>query len=153
MMKDKRTRFQYRFWLDITKSMERELAEQVDALKRGRSFSTFIRDGLRLMIDLSAGNVEVLVELFPWVADRFNGQPVQIAQQPAVDKAWLEDLLQGALMRIQETRQGAGPKPLTSRTFALPEFDEDEGISQLIVTHAGKGDSAFNFIHSVLPLQ
>jgi hypothetical protein len=153
MARDTRNRVQIRFDLDMGKAKDLFLDGQIKALKQSRLFADHVRNGLRLMIDLSAGNVEVLVELFPWVADRFNGQPVQIAQQPAVDKAWLEDLLQGALMRIQETRQGAGPKPLTSRTFALPEFDEDEGISQLIVTHAGKGDSAFNFIHSVLPLQ
>lgn len=154
MAKDTRNRVQIRFDLDMGKAKDLLLDGQIKALKQSRLFADHVRNGLRLMIDLSAGNVDVLMELFPWVADRFNGQPVQVAQQPVVDRDWFEQqvqLLRNSLLAIQE-RQGADPRPLAAPTLAMPQFEDDDGISQLIVSHKSDGSSAYNFSKSVMSL-
>lgn len=67
--KDTRARVQYRFWLDAMKDPEFEVAQEILLLKERRKFQTTIKNGLRLMIDLRAGRIDVLLELFPWVKD------------------------------------------------------------------------------------
>jgi hypothetical protein len=65
------SRIMFRFWLDDTKSDENELIGQVDNLKQDRSFTSTIRDGIRLVCDLRDGKLDVLFELFPWVRAEF----------------------------------------------------------------------------------
>jgi hypothetical protein len=67
-----RFRLRFTFWLNINKSEERDLAEQIDDLKRKRSFAKTIRDGIRLMVDLYAGQTDVLFELFPWIKEKLH---------------------------------------------------------------------------------
>lgn len=69
MPKDDRARAQFRFWLDVMKDPEFELAQEIMLMKQRRKFAATIRDGLRLMIDLNAGHIDVLLQLFPWVKD------------------------------------------------------------------------------------
>lgn len=57
------------FWLDLEKDDQFEVADMVFELKRQRAFSKTVRNGLRLMMDLQAGRVNVLLELFPDVVD------------------------------------------------------------------------------------
>ena len=59
----------FTFWLDATKADEDELIDQIEILKQQRLFAKTIRDGIRLICDLRAGQVDVLFELFPWVED------------------------------------------------------------------------------------
>jgi hypothetical protein len=67
--KDDRARAQFRFWLDVMKDPEFELAQEIMLLKKRKKFAATIRDGLRLIIDLRAGRIDVLLQLFPWVKD------------------------------------------------------------------------------------
>lgn len=67
MQKKSRYRVIHKFWLGITKPDEDRLDEQIRELKRSRKFTTVIRDALRLIVDLRAGRLNVLFELFPWV--------------------------------------------------------------------------------------
>jgi hypothetical protein len=67
--KDDRARAQFRFWLDVMKDPEFELAQEILLMKKRRKFQTTIKDGLRLMLDLRAGKIDVLLELFPFVRD------------------------------------------------------------------------------------
>jgi hypothetical protein len=66
---DKRLRVTYRFWLDAMKDAELELGQEILLLKKRRKFQTTVKDALRLVIDLRAGRVDVLLQLFPWVRD------------------------------------------------------------------------------------
>lgn len=63
----KRFRLMYKFWLDVNKPDEFELAEQIDELKAEHTFTKTIRDGLRLIQSLRQGRVDVLLEMFPFV--------------------------------------------------------------------------------------
>ena len=69
-MAAKSFRMKFMFWLDTTKADEEQLIEQVEALKQTRLFSKTIRDGIRLICDLRAGQTDILFELFPWVGLR-----------------------------------------------------------------------------------
>lgn len=62
------------FWLDVRKPDEFEVTELISELKRQRAYTSAIRDGIRLIVDLRAGRVGVLLELFPWVATALGGQ-------------------------------------------------------------------------------
>jgi hypothetical protein len=67
-------RLRFTFWLDLSKDEEFRLSEQIEELKAKRSFAKVIRDGIRLICDLRAGRTDILLELFPWVAERFQPQ-------------------------------------------------------------------------------
>ncbi len=66
---DNRFRLRFTFWLDLHKDDERWLADQIELLKNSRTFASTIRDGIRLITDLRAGQTTVLFELFPWIKD------------------------------------------------------------------------------------
>lgn len=66
-MKPKKFRLMFKFWLDDTNPAESDLIDYIETLKQERRFVTTIRDGLRLMRDLRAGNTTVLLQLFPAV--------------------------------------------------------------------------------------
>lgn len=68
-------RFQLQIWLDVTKDVDHELLIASDELKRQRKFAKTIRDGFRLILDLQAGNIDVLLELAPWIAQRLIATP------------------------------------------------------------------------------
>ena len=72
--KPKRFRLPFHFWLNITKDDELEIADMIADLKERRTFSQVIRDGIRLIVSLRAGRVEVLEMLFPWIRDYYTKQ-------------------------------------------------------------------------------
>jgi hypothetical protein len=67
MSQANRRRYRYTFWLDHLNPTETEIAGLIQVLKAKRTFAKNVRNGLRLMHDLSQGRLEVLFELFPWV--------------------------------------------------------------------------------------
>jgi len=73
-MSTQKFRLRFTFWLDMSKPDELALAEKIEELKAKRSFAKVIRDGIRLICDLRAGRTDILLELFPWVAERFQPQ-------------------------------------------------------------------------------
>jgi hypothetical protein len=58
------------FWLDHDKPEQAKLAEQIDLLKSQRRFVTVLRDAMRLYLELEQGNIETLLEMYPWLPDR-----------------------------------------------------------------------------------
>ncbi|MBZ0320110.1 MAG: hypothetical protein K8L91_27100 [Anaerolineae bacterium] len=68
-MKKERLRQQYLFWLDMNQPDDVALADKIAELKAQRKFAKTIRDGIRLIEDLRAGRLDVLLALFPWVTD------------------------------------------------------------------------------------
>jgi Txe/YoeB family toxin of Txe-Axe toxin-antitoxin module len=68
-VKDSRMRRKFEFWLNVLNDDHFELAQKMDSLKNQRRFARTIRDGVRLVVDLRAGRIDVLLQLFPWVKD------------------------------------------------------------------------------------
>jgi hypothetical protein len=69
MLKEKRNRKRMGFWLDYGKDDELIVAEAIDELKKQRKYQRAIFQGIQLIASLWEGRVDVLLTMFPWVAD------------------------------------------------------------------------------------
>lgn len=134
-MAAKRFRLKFMFWLDLTKSDEYELAEQIDILKQQRRFVETIRDGIRLMVDLRAGRTERLFVMFPWLA-------VEVGQGAGSNQE-----LQQELNRLWSAITG---QPAGSLATGISQPEEDV---RLEVRATKNGSSGKNFLSSLMNLQ
>ena len=153
-MATKRFRLKFMFWLDMSKSDELQLAEEIEELKEKRLFSQTLRDGIRLIRDLRAGRTDVLFSLFPWLASEF--------ATPAPSDS--DALLRHEIDRLRELilSQGAAPaasggsfpglKPLQP-VVSADTLGDDRDEVQLTVKVTHDNTSAKNFLSSVLGLQ
>lgn len=73
----KRKRLMQTFWLDGNKPEEASLLLQIQELKALRLFSRTIRDGIRLVVSLRERRTDVLMAIFPWVADNLKNQRIE----------------------------------------------------------------------------
>ena len=161
-MSSKRFRIQYKFWLDVNKADEYQLAEIIETLKQGRAFSQVIRDGIRLVVDLLNGNLTVLLALFPWVEDAFYQHFLE--QQTDKDTAIQEQLARLERLLIEQgntpitsvsqavTAASGSPKATTVPKIAAPVFDDDDGEGLVIKKAKSDGRSAQNFLDSAFNL-
>ena len=148
-----RFRLQIKFWLDLNKADESELADLIAELKQERTFSRVVRDGIRLAVDLWRGNLDVLLALFPWVEDAFYERFV--AQQPEPDISIQEQLakLERLLIEQGHTPIMSGFMPVSHpRLVSDPDHSNDDPA--LVITQAAStGQSAQNFLDSAFGLQ
>lgn len=159
-MRQKRIREKFWFWLDISRDEDFEIADTISELKRERTFTQTIRDGIRLVVSLRAGRIDVLEELFPAIVERIRkdkggGDPDgwrRIEQQIADLKLTLA-APQGMTMAAQQ----AGPKPLDTgpkQNFDLPTFDDDDDDLITVKKAKGSGRKANeNFLAAMMRLQ
>ena len=171
-----RQRFMFRFWLDVVKPSERDLAEYLENLKAKRQLTAAIRDGLRLIRDLRAGNLDVLCELFPWV-ERALMDAIEAATKSSSDNAENSEsnaILSklDALQRVIEAQKpgghvqapSSGPAPqmmsgnLSSLAGSkpLPPPDANDDLADMLeVKEATPSDvnATQNFINSLMALQ
>jgi hypothetical protein len=91
--------------INLDKSEDVQLSDLVSNLKAYRQLSQVVRDGIRLIVDLQAGRLDVLHELFPFVSRSF-------VQDTVLDT-------------VQD--KPAGLKPLEGFSgIAMPEFEDEE---------------------------
>jgi hypothetical protein len=146
-------RFQFKFWLDANKDDELLLAEEIDLLKRQRTYTSTIRDGIRLISDLRAGRLDVLFELFPWVRAEFLDH-IQPTQSPA------EIEMQHRLERMESLLLAQGNTPISGqgvgksllKGLAAPPIDNEDD-TDLLVVKKSTVNSAQNFLDAVMNLQ
>ena len=140
-----RFRLRFTFWLDVQKRDEAVLAETIETLKQNRTFASTIRDGIRLVCDLRAGQTEVLFELFPWVKDAL--QPALIT---SVDRG-----LQDQIARLEALLLAQGNVPIQSPlAAATPEKSSRQSTKSLVEVTASSGKAsaeavAKNFLSSM----
>lgn len=96
-----RHRIRYAFWLDIKKPDEEMLSDEIELLKNKRSFAGAIRDGLRLILSLREGRVDVLLELFPWI-------PEKVAPPPSGNDDLLKEIEFMKDLMLSQFRNGNG---------------------------------------------
>lgn len=143
------TRERFDFWLDLTKDEHFSLADLIHELKQQRAFARTIRDGIRLIHELRAGETELLFELFPWIAQQ------QRAAGDGSDGDLRREIAELKLLMHQQndggyTMQG-GPKAMTVPTISAPVFDDD--MPALVMKKAkSDGRSAQNFLDSAFAL-
>ena len=134
-------RIMQKFWLDVSKRDERELAQQIVELKDRRAFASSIRDALKLFLDLKQGRVEVLCELFPWVREAFQSAPVAPAEQG----------LQEQIARLEALLLAQGNVPIQSPLARKSARTNRKSRVQIAAT-TGKADAktvAQNFANSM----
>jgi len=101
-MPEKRYRLRFFFWLNVNNPDEEALADTIEILKNDRTFTNTIRDGIRLMCDLRAGHMDILLELFPWVKE---------ALQP-INSHSTEQRLQEQITRLEKLLLAQGNVPI-----------------------------------------
>lgn len=74
MIKEKRNRKRMGFWIDYGKDDDLLVAETIDTLKGMRKYQRAILQGIQLIASLWEGRVDVLLAMFPWVADTIISQ-------------------------------------------------------------------------------
>jgi len=142
-------RFQHQviFWLNLMDREQEILADYIAELKARKKFAPTVRLALALLRDLDEGNVDVLRDMFPDIADRLTATS-------------LEDIKQ----LIRETQpevihvpaQPAGqPRTIEAPQFSAPVFEEDDDtllLAAVKVEAAGK-KAGVNFLNSLNNLQ
>jgi len=141
------------FWLDMNKPDEYALAETIAELKEAKAFSRAVRDGIALIVDLWRGNLDVLLDYFPWIEDTFYKRFQE--QQPAAEYPLHEQLSRlEQLLLEQGTAPVLEPNSIRSgsRPVAMPDPDDDRELLR-ITQAATSNETAQNFLSSVLGLQ
>lgn len=150
----KRFRLRFPFWLDLNKPDEAELADAIAILKEKRSFSKTIREGIRLICDLKAGQVTVLFELFPWVKDHI-GENTSIEHTTALERQLerLEAMLkeQGGIARPAADYPIGKPTLSGLTKMSLPVFSDLDDGDTLVITKS-TGSNTDNFMSSLAKL-
>lgn len=113
MKQDKKSfRVRHDFWLDVVRPDQHEISEYLEDMKHQRLFSKTIRDGVRLIRDLRAGNVDVLCELFPMIGERL---------QPKGQTAELAALVEQFKAMMTQNQVMGMPSPMP---ISLPNFGD-----------------------------
>jgi hypothetical protein len=97
-------RGKFSFWLDFKHDDSLIIAEAIDDLKRNRSFSAVIRDGIMIVNELRQGKIDLLVKLYPFVLDAITALIPPPEPPPMPDNA---DLIE-QFRRMLEQQQGRG---------------------------------------------
>ena len=147
-------REKFSFWLNLDKDEEFLLADQIFELKQERSFVATIRDGLRLIGDLRAGRLDMLLALFPWVEEAFYQRFV--GQKTGSDYALREQLAKLERLLIEQGNTPVSthnvPKPLAIPIIVDPIPDDADDVELTIRKAASDGRSTRNFLNSAFDL-
>lgn len=169
MSKASRYRLRYTFWLDHLNPDELKVADTIEQLKNQRSFATVVRDGIMLVNELRQGKIDLLLRLFPWVADAIRGGAGAGGAGGSGDMQRQFDDLKRLIMEqssinapppnypvMKSSGNTGSAKPLAVGGFKpmLPRFedDDDEGATVVIRKDAST-DAGLNFLRAVSGLQ
>ncbi len=139
--------------LDLSKADELEIYNSVVAWKAQRRFSPMLRNALRLVADLEAGNTDVLIELYPAVgrllASEYRNDDVLELARAVKSLADSVSLSEAARQRSATLGQhGGGALPRNTRAAPHDALD----ASDLMVTAAKgeKGKAADNLAKGLM---
>jgi len=146
------------FWLDASKNNEGELIKVIETLKSRRSFISTIRDGIRLIVDLRAGNTTVLFQLFPWLQEKFHTTPT-VSISPMVNPHLSVALeaqvkrLEALLMNSKDFGTGDNVVLSVPRKSATPHHEPDDDLGITVTTvRAENSNASQNFLDSMFNL-
>lgn len=128
--RDRRHRFQYRFWIDANKDEELLLGEELDELKSRRLFASTIRNALKLFLSLKKRNIDLLIKLFPWVEEAIEER---IAERQArfespANMEFTHILRQQSMILEQLAMRQAPALPAQTHQPHVPEIDLSASI-------------------------
>ena len=150
-----RFRKRFMFWLNINNPRDFEIAQLIADLKRKGLFTKTIRDGIKLICSLREGRVDVLLKMFPFVAQYFQSQ-LHAQQQQQYElmqdqNKFMEDqiaYLRGLLENGAINNNGNGHKQLPAPSQPKPV--DDEPVEIVVKDANGSGNSSQNFKNSFL---
>ena len=160
MAQAKRYRLMYKFWLNINKREEQVLAATCEQLKRERSYARTIREGIELIVSLRERRLDVLLKLFPWVAEALNDgeqaqpQPSEKPSRNEANFAAMEaklDQLRELLMQ-GEALPPKQPKALSSGRIT-PSLDALGAELELKQARRGNENPNYNLLISLASLK
>jgi hypothetical protein len=153
-------RFKFEFWLDAKKDDELLLMEDIDGLKRNRLFSKTIRDGIRLIMDLRRGNLDVLLELFPQFKSRIcdenasggGGDNDLHTKIDRLESMMLQQAEPGGILMSARQNATGGPKKIGLGALDAPRIDDDDEDT-LVVRKDTSTHASENFLRAMMALQ
>ena len=155
-------RKRFEFWLNDQRQEDWLVYELIGKLKKPTKgqgqFTRAIREGIRLWTSLRDGQVDVLLELFPWVREALTkSAPVasvggaggsDLAKEIAA-QIILQGGTTGFLMQSAATPTG---KQITAPKFEIPNFEDDDQPT-VIVRASSNTDSSLNFVTALRSMQ
>jgi len=146
--KKKTYRLMYRFWLDVNRHDEEAIADTIEVLKNDRTFTSVIRDGIRLVTSLRNGDLSVLLELFPDVKEKLTHKNTT-RQLSAI-----ELLINEMRREAQQPKQIIGTIQPLIKPVAPPPIDDDDDLDIVIEKDENSGKNVSNnFLNSIMNLQ
>ena len=162
-------RKRFEFWLNDQRQEDWLVYELIGKLKKppkGQGqFTRAIREGLRLWTSLRDGQVDVLLELFPWVREALTKS---IPTSSAGGRGQLDEIksmleliasqqqsYNGYLMQSATAPQPSGQgniRQLAAPSFAMPVFEDDDQPTVLICASTST-DSSMNFVSALRNMQ
>ena len=141
------TRFRkmFKFWLDLDKDDEYELAEEIATLRKNRQFAPTLRNGLRLILELQRGETSLLFEMFPNLKAKISEPGGNTGGQKQTDHT-LDPALKIQLERLEHLilKQDNRPIEKPSKPVVM------QPPPQITVKKAeSSGNSAQNFLNSM----
>lgn len=146
-------RYKREFWLNARKDDELVLLETIDQLKKQRSFTATLRDGIRLIVDLRSGKLDVLFELFPFVKERLSTlatptpsgdleREIADLRRLIIEQGGIVAPPQGypTMKHATESTAKGGPLQMNVPKIDLPRFDDDDD-DQLVIKHDSQASS------------
>lgn len=171
MLKEKRNRKRMGFWIDYGKDDELIVAETIDTLKKQRKYQRAIFQGIQLIASLWEGRVDVLLTMFPWIADTIcqNAPPTDdindlrreiealrkdLRQQQSrpLSNAEIPDTRNYGIPAMKQSGSGVGTLG-AGRTFTLPLVDDDAGDTIVLNKSTGSTSNSQNLMAGIFGLE
>lgn len=138
-----RFRLRFTFWLDLNKPDENAIAELIATLKEKNLFVKTVRDGIRLICDLRAGQLDTLFELFPWVQEALIKQTTDMHVSSGVGQ--LDEIK--SILELVVRQQTAGGYMMQSSPSAIQKPLPAPPVAEAkAATQVSADDIASNFL-------
>lgn len=132
----------YRFSLSMKDSNYDEVRGIIENLIGQGALSRVVRDGIRLINDLSAGRTDVLLELYPWITEA-------ICPPPNTDVDELNDRLARMERLLQQRPMQSSDLPDT-REYGIPAMKSTAPVAAVVAAKAVSASTiSDNFLSSM----
>lgn len=153
-------RKRFEFWLNDQRQEDWLVYELIGKLKKplkGQGqFTRAIREGLRLWTSLRDGQIDVLLELFPWVKEALAKSTTSQTTSGAAGNDLAKEIaaqiiLQGGTAGyLMQSTSPSQPKQITGKQLTAPNFDmpkfDDEDELKLVIKADTSNAANDNFI-------
>jgi len=143
----------FKFWLNDQRSEDWQLYDLIQQLKKPTQgqgqFTRAVREGIRLWVDLQAGRLDVLLELFPWVKEALDkSATAQNGAGGSDDISAKLDLILASQKSNNGYQMQSTGKPIASANIAMPNFEDDD-LPALKLSKDTHTDVGINFLKSM----